>query len=126
MNKPIKVCNVRTAKTNAYIYVGRATGGKNSRKGHELANPFKLPKKATEQDRVDCIRLYQKWLYDHPRKNTMIWRLYFDLKLLPEPILGCWCCDWNGFSVPEPLCHAVVLAKEVTHLSRAMENADES
>lgn len=91
-----------------FIYVGRVGFGF---QGHPLANPFKLPRKADEDDRRECLDQYVAWLQQQPAVELA--KLALDVHETNLP-LACWCCTWDGESEPSPLCHAVVLAKEVT------------
>jgi hypothetical protein len=94
-----------------FIYVGRACISRLAVfKRSSLANPFKLPRNASESDRILCLDQYKGWLDANPRRGQWVEHL-LGLVLARGKPLGCWCADWDGVSEPAPLCHAVVLAK---------------
>lgn len=101
----VEVVNVRSFPfeyPTPYIYVGRYMPGKF--KGHALGNPFKLPKRATAQDRIDLLATYDAWLTSLPDCEQQILALTNRVLSTGLP-LGCWCH-------PEP-CHAHVLRDRV-------------
>ena len=102
-----RVINVRSASLGeTYVYVGRMMPGRFA--GHELANPFRLPRRATEQQRRECLERYVAWLSGLPDLRERLRRLQAATVYGTYP-LGCWCCEWDG-EEGEPMCHAVVLA----------------
>ena len=84
-----------------FIYVGRRCFGL---AGHPLANPFKLSRKATLNERFECRNCYKEWLNALPNKDQLLDRLANEVYLTSFP-LACWCA-------PLP-CHADILAAEV-------------
>lgn len=107
MNAMIRVVNIRTYKGPS-IYVGRAGGG---RRGHPLANPFKLPPRATQADREECLRKYEAWLAALPGRDELLNHLANEIVRRDLPVLACWC--WPN------LCHATTLAREVEKILEA-------
>lgn len=101
---PTKVVNVRTYQ-RPFIYVGRVMPG---RKGHPLANPFRLVSWASPEERKDCLARYEEWLLGNPYHEKLLRELAEEVSEYGSP-LGCWCA-------PNPLCHASVLAREVDRL----------
>lgn len=107
MSKRPKVVNVRdypfaySLDKVEFLYVGRACG-KFSR-GHPLANPFRLRRNATADERKECLDKYVAWLREmNPdRLEIEVARLAVSFMRRKLP-LGCWCA-------PKP-CHADVLA----------------
>lgn len=97
---PTRVINVREAEPYTYIYVGRYMPG--LYRGHPLANPFKLPRKATEADRSACLERYREWLLSLPDWRQQIDALAARVQATGLP-LGCWCAP--------KACHADVLAE---------------
>lgn len=99
----VHVVNVRSFPFECptpYIYVGRYMPGIFA--GHQLGNPFKLPKKAKQQDRVECLEKYRSWLLARPDFEEQIEILVRKVVVTGLP-LGCWCAP--------KLCHADVLAE---------------
>src|SRR5258708_7965978 len=95
--KRTQVVNVRTFKDPS-IYVGRRV---RFRKGHPLANPFKLASGATDAERDQCMAAYAAWLESAPEADRLLRELAHQVKETGLP-LACWC-------VPEG-CHANLLA----------------
>lgn len=60
----VKVVNVRDAPAGSFIYVGRYSPGRFV--AHPLANPFRLPRHPTEEDRAACLEDYAEWLDKQP------------------------------------------------------------
>jgi hypothetical protein len=99
----IQVVNVRdypTTYPTPYIYVGRYMPG--LFKGHPLANPFKLSRKAADAERVACLEKYRQWVRTVPDWEDRVRELGERCRRLRLP-LGCWCAP--------KLCHATVLAE---------------
>lgn len=77
------------------IYCGRRMLGR-SLSGSPFANPFKLPRNATDIERTECIEMYERWLTTQPM-------LLAKLPDLRGHDLVCWCA-------PLP-CHCDVLLR---------------
>ena len=106
----VEVVNVRNFPLEAptpYIYVGRYMPG--TFRGHPLANPFKLPSKATAADRMDCLRQYEVWLDRLSNRDDLLQRLAAQVQRTGLP-LGCWC--------KPKACHADILARRVEGIIR--------
>ena len=104
----VEVVNVRNFPLEAptpYMYVGRYMPG--IFRGHPLANPFKLPSKATAADRIDCLRQYKLWLNQLPNRDDLLHRLAAQVCKTGLP-LGCWC--------KPKACHADILATLVSEI----------
>lgn len=103
-----KVVNIRdfTGTDRPYLYCGRAVRSKGL-KAHPLANPFRLPAKATQEDRVECLKQYREWLDALPNRDELLQGLAAEVKLLHLP-LGCWCAPKS--------CHADILAELIEPL----------
>lgn len=113
----IRVVNVRDFPfeyPTPYVYVGRYMPG--VFRGHPLANPFKLRRKATAADRAECLDKYRAWVLAHPRRDELLAGLLRQVRTTGLP-LGCWCH-------PQP-CHADVLAELLTQFEGTAEPAAE-
>jgi len=96
----VQVVNVRDAPRGSYIYVGRMAPGKFQ--AHPLANPFRLPRGPTEEDRKGCLEDYTEWLEKQP---PHLLQELAEKVLKTRLPLGCWCHPKS--------CHADVLARRV-------------
>jgi hypothetical protein len=81
------------------VYIGRSvlSWGLHASK---FANPFRLPRKHTLEDRLRVIEQYRAYLLDSPAL----------LRLLPElrgKVLGCW-CRYPGTTPKQTPCHGDV------------------
>lgn len=92
-----------------FVYVGRAFACFNE--SHELANPFPLTND-TRLGRLKCLSDYAKWLHALPDVEERLWRLWCDTESLRFP-LACWCGEWEGCQVEQPLCHGAYLIDEM-------------
>lgn len=91
-----QVVNVRTARPDSYVYIGRAMPG---RTGSEWANPYHIGKDGT---RDQVIAKYRMWLW---RKLQSDPGAVERLRALAGDNLGCWCA-------PQP-CHGGVLLSAI-------------
>lgn len=85
------------------VYVGRPFPRRGF-DGHPLANPFRIGKGASEDERLECVTQYVEWLYADPERVTLA-------RSLRGKCLGCWCGTWWGIGDPGFVCHAVAIAK---------------
>jgi hypothetical protein len=98
----VKVNGLRTPGQRAAVcYVGRAFAGWPA---SPWGNPFR-PRPGF--DAVAAFRDYAAALADLGDWLADLWEA---CGRGAKP-LGCWCCDWDGVSPAEPVCHAVVLAQ---------------
>lgn len=104
MIRVVKVNKLRTPEQRAtVVYVGRPFAGWT---GHRLANPFKFGN--VEGSAVERYRMMiLSW--SERDQASILEQLWEETEHGTKP-LGCWCCDWDGMTQPEPPCHAVVLA----------------
>jgi hypothetical protein len=80
---------------NGAIYCGRSMSRRRLR-GSPFANPFKLRRNASADERTECIACYERWLMMQP---ALLARLH----TLAGHDLTCWCA-------PLP-CHCDVLLR---------------
>ncbi len=111
---PTAVANVRQVGFDGCIYVGRYMPNRCA--GHPLGNPFKAGKQRTRQQ---SMKLYALWLKE-PEQQTAILHLARRVEKTGLP-LGCYCVEftWRG-EEPAPLCHAILLAKQVDLILEAV------
>lgn len=95
------------------IYCGRKMPGLGE---SPLANPFKVSKRSTPEERQECLRKYEQWLDAHPERDRLLADLAEKVRQTGYP-LSCWC----GFYPDNPnlQCHAVILAKRVQKILEA-------
>ncbi len=111
----VGVVNVRTYKPSerqALIYVGRAC---RQWPGSPLGNPYRLPANHTEQQRLEAVESYARWLAEHlATRQGAEWAeferigsaiVYPGFSPKASVVLGCWCAP--------KLCHAHVLQYEL-------------
>jgi hypothetical protein len=87
----IEVVNVRAWRRDAYLYIGRPMSGFI---GSAFANPFKLRRGASHDERMECLAGYREWLIGRDDLMSLV-------PNLRGHRLGCWCA-------PLP-CHGHVL-----------------
>lgn len=113
---PTRVANVRKKTAEeieaaGIVYVGRAMYGKGGMgregvvlKAHPLANPYRLTRKPTADDRRECVEKYVDWLVEDDERMKLA-------RTLGGKALGCWCGDWDGVGDCPFDCHAAVIAR---------------
>jgi uncharacterized protein (TIGR02996 family) len=85
----------------SFVYVGRNIHHTDWKK-HPLANPFRLKKGDTDEERAACIARYRAWLLTLPDLSEQLAELRTATRNGELP-LGCWCAP--------RACHADVLAE---------------
>lgn len=94
MTRVVNVRGMTADQLAGVVYVGRANPTYNL-PAHPLANPFKLSRTATPEERWECGARYRRWLTSSPARVALA-------KSLRGKVLGCWCA-------PAP-CHADLIA----------------
>jgi hypothetical protein len=113
---PVRVINIRSGHHRddsppPFIYVGRGMPAWGL-PHHPLANPYRVAHDASEAKRREVLAKYEAWLASHTNRDALLRDLADQVAATGLP-LACWCCDYDGVSEPSPLCHAVVLARQV-------------
>jgi hypothetical protein len=70
------------------VYIGRPS---------KFGNPFPLPPKATEEERIECAVKFEEWFRKQPDL------IKFAKETLKGKTLGCWCAP--------KLCHGDIIIK---------------
>lgn len=79
---------VHNKKEKYDVYIGRPS---------VFGNPFPLPPKATEEERIECAVKYEAWFRTQPALIKLA------REKLKDKILGCWCAP--------KLCHGDIIFK---------------
>lgn len=94
----VRVAHVHD-RVDGGVYIGRAMPG---RTGSVFANPFKLRRGASVDERRQCVQRYADWLRARPE-------LLARLPALRGATVQCWCRHDGQARTPETLCHGDVI-----------------
>ncbi len=99
-----------------YIRSGRFAGQQWRPKGY--GNPFRPDVEIENRllAMTDCINRFEAYLARQMQTEPA--RMVPAMRNLIGKRLWCWCCTWDGVSLPRPLCHAAVYADWTNRMLR--------